>query len=931
MLTSLMLFAASSIYAQQFPPLPIDSALRMGKLENGLTYFIRHNEQPKNRAEFYIAQRVGSILEEDSQSGLAHFLEHMAFNGTKNFPGKALIDYLKNNGVAFGENLNAMTGVDETIYTLMNVPTTREGLVDSCLLILSDWSHNLLLEDKEIDEERGVIHEEWRTTRNANTRMLEKILPIIYPNNKYAHRLPIGTMEVVDNFAYQELRDYYHKWYRPDLQGIIVVGDVDVDRTEAKIKEMFGKIPMPENAAERIYTPVEDNKEPLVAIATDPEAPQTLFQIMFKQDKTPAEVRASAYGFVENYMQNIIAHMFNNRISEILQKPNAPFLGANLDFGNFFLAKTKDALSVYALAKEGELEKALEGVTQEIERVRQYGFTPSEYDRAKTEFIKMYETSYKGRKNTTNRSYANEYVSYFTDGGYIPGIETEYQLIQQIAPSIPLNAINEAIKSSLGDENIAILVMAPEKEGITYPTAEELTAKFIEYRKKPVEAYKEEGSDKPLMEKIPEAGKITSIDKNGAFGSEIWTLSNGIRVVVKPTDFKENQIQMSSYSPGGSMLYGTEDALQLGFVPSLVSLGGLGDFDKTTLGKILTGKNASVSIGLSNVAEWISGSSTPEDLETLLQLTYLQITAPRMDQDAYQAFYSRLEANLKAMESNPMLSLRDTLSTIMYGNNPYTRNITPELLPQLNYQRCMDIYKERFANIGDFTFFFIGDFKPENLKPYVETYLASLPTLDRVDKPNPDRFPRINGGKIVNHFEKELGTVKSSVINIYSGKMDYTLKNDIMSDLLKQILDQTYVASVREKEGGTYGVSVGTSVTEFTEPQLNLQTYFDSDPTRFAHLNEIVKREFNEIAEHGPNEEYLKNSKENFLKKYKEKQRENGYWLGVLRNHYIKNRDFHTDYAKTLESITAKDIQMFAKKLIEQGNHIEVVMSSKEK
>ena len=404
-------------------PLPIDPQVRTGQLENGLTYFIRHNEQPKDRAEFYIAQRVGSILEEENQRGLAHFLEHMCFNGTKNFPDKTLISYLESNGMRFGYNLNAYTGIDETVYTLMEAPTERKGFIDSCLLILHDWSGFVTLADEEIDKERGVITEEWRSRDNAQMRMLNTALPKIYPNNRYGHRLPIGLMSVVNGFKYNELRDYYHKWYRPDLQAIIVVGDVDVDYVEKKIKEMFADIPAPVNAAERVYFPVEDNDEPLVAIEKDKEATSTGIMVMFKTDAMPVEMTRTIAGVMKTYLYGITNRILDERFTDLMHKPNPAFISASGYISNYFLAQTKDALSFNASVREGELDIALKALTAEIERIRQYGFTQGEYERARTDLLKAFENSYNERETRKNSAYANEYKDYFTTGGYIPGIE----------------------------------------------------------------------------------------------------------------------------------------------------------------------------------------------------------------------------------------------------------------------------------------------------------------------------------------------------------------------------------------------------------------------------------------------------------------------------------------------------------------------------
>ena len=591
---------ACQVSAQQMQPLPVDPKVKYGKLDNGLTYYIRHNDQPKDRADFYIAQRVGSMQEEDSQAGLAHFLEHMAFNGTKNFPDKNLINYLETIGVRFGENLNAYTGFDETVYNISNVPTTRPGIVDSCLLILHDWSNAISLEGEEIDKERGVIHEEWRTRGNAQMRMLEQQLPAMLPGSKYAERLPIGKMEVVDNFKHDELRNYYKKWYRPDLQALIIVGDIDPDRVEAQLKKIFTDVPAPVNPAKREMYPVPDNDKPLVSIATDKEASNTILYIFYKHNVMPQEAYATPMGLVRDYMRQVASEMVNSRFNEIVQKANPPFIYAMGTDGEFLVAKTKDAWMMAALAKEGQIDEALKALVQETERIKQYGFTASEYDRARINVLKRYESLYKDRDKQKNGTYVREYVRHFNDGGYIPGIETEYTLINQIAPNLPVEEVNKFVQSLIGDNNVVINLTGPEKEGVTYPTPEQLLADYYAAQKEKVEPYKETVSNEPLVTNLPAPGKIVSEKENPELGTTEIVLSNGIKVNLKKTDFKEDEILVTASSPGGTSLYDGADIPNIKVFNSVIDLGGLGNFSAVDLGKRLAGKNVYASTSLSS-------------------------------------------------------------------------------------------------------------------------------------------------------------------------------------------------------------------------------------------------------------------------------------------------------------------------------------------
>lgn len=925
----LALFAPKA-FAQQPQKLPIDPAVRTGKLENGLTYFIRKNAQPKERAEFYIAQRVGSMQELEPQRGLAHFLEHMCFNGTKNFPDKGIINYLETIGVKFGVNINAYTGFDETVYTLMEVPSIRQGVIDTCLTILHDWSGFVTLADSEIDKERGVIHEEWRQGNNAQMRMIEQILPKIYPNNRYGERLPIGLMSVVDNFKYQELRDYYHKWYRPDLQSIIVVGDIDPEKVEADIKRIFSDIPLPKNAAVREYIEVEDNEQPIVAMAYDKEATETSVSIMYKFDPLPRELKETALGFMQDYAENVVSQMINSRFQEILNKPNAPFLSAYGDIGNYFVAITKGALTFAATAREGQLDVATKALVAEIAKIRQYGFTAGEYDRARTNIIKNYENLYNERDKQRNRTLAKEYVEYFTKGGYIPGIEMEKQLMDQMAPMIPVDAINQMVMEYLTDgRNTVLMVMAPEKEGLKYPTEEEFLAAYKNYLAQPVEAYKDEVSDQKLMEKLPKAGKIKSQKDGQAFGSTLITLSNGIKVYVKPTTFKNNQILVRMAKPGGTNKFNKPgDLMNVRHFNSVKDLGGVANFDAVMLRKVLTGRSVSANVTVGGMDTYVSGSSTKEDLETFFQLLYLRLTQNRKDTEAFQAFMEKQEEEIKSNEANPMISFSDSLMYALYNNHPMVKRVRVEDLKKINYDRVLEMNKDILADMDDATFFFVGNVDVETLKPYLETYIASLPTLKRTNQRFPERSVTMRKSPMKIDFDKDLATPTATVLDCFTGTMEYNLKNTLLMEVLTAVLNQVYMETVREQEGGTYGVGVNGSVSDEPKGETVLQIFFQTGPEKVNDLNKIIYRELNKIISDGPNMEFYNKSIENLKKDYEEETHQNGYWMGALVNKFFRNRDFVTDYEKVLNTITPKQVQDFAKSLVDQKNNIEVIIRS---
>ena len=919
---------ASAQQQPQMPPIPIDPNVRIGKLDNGLTYYIRHNELPEKRADFYIAQKVGSILEEENQRGLAHFLEHMCFNGTTNFPGKGIINWLETIGVRFGENLNAYTSIDETVYNINNVPVTRDGIVDSCLLILHDWANDLTLDPKEIDNERGVIHEEWRTGQGAMMRMYEQALPKAFEGSKYGHRLPIGTIEVIDNFPYQALRDYYEKWYRPDQQGIVVVGDIDVDKVEAKIKEIFSPIEMPANAAERVYEQVPDNKEPIITIAKDKEQPTTMIYIWHKHPATPNEAKGQLSYLVQNYMLSMIESMLNARLEELRQGANPPFINAGSGNNDFLLAKTVEAFACIAISKDDGIPTALATLIREIERARKFGFTASEYARAKADYLRGLESAYNERDKMKNNQYVQEYVRHFIDNEPIPGIETEYALMNQLAPNIPVEAINSILPQLIKDENIVINIFGPDKEGMVYPTEAEILDILNKTKAEEITAYVDKVSDEPLMKETPKAGKIVKTEE-GPFGSTALTLSNGVRVVVKNTDFKADEIRMRAFSPGGTSVFGTKEALQIKMLNAVAGLGGLGNFSNVDLEKVLAGKKASINASVSDLSEGLNGSCSPKDLETMLQLVYLSFTAPRMDNDAFESFKQRTKAALANQEADPSMALTDTLQREMYGNHPMAGRVKADMIDQTDYNRIMEMYKDRFKEAGDFTFLFVGNINLEEAKPLIETYLGGLPTINRKENYQDIKLD-IQKGTRKNLFEKQMETPKATVISIMSGDCEYNLKNNLLMTMLSQTMSMVYLETVREKEGASYGVSAYGQLSRGTKDEAFFQIYFDTDPAKREKMEQIVMTELQKVANEGPRPEHLAKVKEFLLKKHIENTKENGYWLGQLNNYYWYNTDMNTDYEKLVNELTVEDVKKFTKDLLNQGNIIEVTMTAKE-
>lgn len=912
--------------AQQAQPLPLDSKLRYGKLENGLTYYIRANKEPKQRAEFYIAQNVGAILENDNQNGLAHFLEHMAFNGTKNFPGKGIINYMESIGVKFGANINAYTAQDETVYNLSDVPTVREGIIDSALLVLHDWSGFITLDGAEIDAERGVIREEWRTGAGAERRMWKESSKLKYPGSQYAKRDVIGDTAIINNFDYQTIRSYYKKWYRPDLQAIIIVGDVDVDKVEAKIKTLFSDIKKKDNAGERPIYPILDNALPIVSIVKDQEASMTRIELEYKHDVLPSELKLSMTGYAFSVANSLISTMIGNRFDEITQQADAPFVGAYGMYGE--LVKAKDAFQLLAVPKEGKELEGLTALLTEAEKIKRFGFTNSELERAKTDFSKRIEKSYNERENQKNASLVREYVSNFLTNEPIPGIEWEFTTCKMLLPQLQLAMINQMAKSYVTDSNLIVSVMAPDKAAVKIPTKDQILAAVSAVSKIQLTAPVEEVMNKPLISIVPKAGKVSKITKNEILGTTEWKLSNGVNVIFKPTTFKKDEILLTSFSAGGlSKVKDPSDLPSAMMAASIVSNNGLGQYSSVELNKILTGKIASVNPSIDSYEEGFSGSSSVSDFETMMQLLYLNFTASRKDDNAFTAMMNGYKASLANSASDPRKAFSDSVNVMLASHNNRTVLMNLKTLEKIDQDKAIAIYKERFAVPADFTFIFTGNIDPENemVKKAICTYLGGLKSKKSVEQytDNNIRKPK---GKVENEFEQEMKVKKASNFIVYAGNMPYTVANRTAMTAIGNILSMRYLESIREKEGGSYGVGVRGSVNNVPIQEAILLMQFDTDPLKHDKLMKIIHAEVAEIVTNGPRPDDLQKVKENMLKKYSEDMADNGWWQSVLERYYQDKLNLVTDYKSSVEALTIESVKATLKSLTDQGNVLEVVM-----
>lgn len=922
-----LVFVALGMSAQQPVPLPIDSDIRYGQLPNGLTYYIRHNEEPKQRCDYHIAQRVGAVLEEDDQNGLAHFLEHMAFNGTQHFPGKGIINYFESIGVNFGGNINAYTSIDETVYRLSDVPTIREGIIDSALLVMHDWSCGLLLLGDEIDAERGVIREEWRTGATAQRRLWKESRAKMFPNSQYGKRDVIGDTAVINNFAYQALRDYYHKWYGPDNQAIVVVGDINVDTIEAKIKALWADVPERSNRGERPLYSVDDNKDPIVAIVTDKEAQQTRIQLYWKHPQTPMYMQCTNMSYLLDRCRSLISAMLDTRFEEAAMKPDAPFVGAGA--GYFELVKLRDAFTAIAVAKEGKETETYQALLYELEKMRRYGFTESELEVAKANMLSEFEKSYNSRQTRKNISYAREYIRHFEDNEPIPGIEFEYEFVQQMLPLVNLEMINNiAQKQLMGDENIIICITGVDKEGVNIPSEAQAVQMLRSMPDLAIEAPVSEKIERPLVAKAPKKGKIKKQTVNEALGTTEWLLNNGIRVIFKTTDFRHDQIQMEAFSQGGLSLVPTADLPSAAVATSVVQMSGLGTFSYTDLQKVLAGKQVSVSPSIGDYEEEITGSSTVRDLETMLQLTYLTFTAPRRDEQAYHTLIAMLQTQLKNKEKNPKAIFRDSLSLFSTGHSERTLIMNEQLVEQMDLDKALKYYKQRFANPADFTFTFVGQIDPNDpqTKELILQWIGGLKKKGK-NEHFVDWNVRQPAGDNKLYFRREM-TTRTATNRIEYALYDtpYDLTKRLNLQMVGRVLDTRYLESVREREGGSYGVGVGGGMKLIPTTEEYLIIQFDTDPEKQDRIMEIINEEIQTILREGPLAGDVEKERASMLKEHEQNLRDNDWWQAVIYRYYRYGENVVDNYVKAVESISQESVRQTLQALVGANNRIEVVM-----
>lgn len=927
----LLLLAPASLFAQTVEQ---DASIRQGKLKNGLTYYIRHNAKEAGLADFYIAQRVGSILEEPRQRGLAHFLEHMAFNGTKHFPGKGkqlgIVPWCETIGVKFGTNLNAYTSVDQTVYHIGSAPIKREGIIDSCLLVLNDWSQFINLEPKEIDKERGVIHEEWRNRRTgmAMQRMMENVMPKIYKGSKYEDCLPIGNMDIVDNFPYQDLRDYYQKWYRPDLQAIVVVGDFDVDMMERKIQKLFGKIKAHKNPAERIYYPVNDNDKMIVAIEKDKEQPIILGHLYMKSEATPDSEKNSVKYQREDYINGLITYMLNGRLSEKKQVANPPFMSATVKNGAFFVSRTKDAFSLSISCKQDNVLGGVSVAVGEVERARQHGFTQSELERAKKLYLNAAERQLKMEKDYKNSHYVSQCVNNFLEEEPILTPTYNLQLVKLFDGEVSLAEVNSQVGEIITDKNQVFIMYGPDKDGFVVPSESEIESTVLAAQQKRYDAYQEEQVPATLMAALPAPGKIVSEKPYGKFGLTEIVLSNGMKVYVKSTDYQADQITMSMRGEGGTSVYGDEDIPNFAFLSGSITEAGVGDFTATRLRKALAGKSLKLAPSITSEGQRITGTSSVKDLETMLQLAHLYFTAPRKDSMAFEGMMNRNLSLLKNRNASSKVVYNDSLSATLYDHNVRMAPVTVEIAKKADYNRIFEIYRERFSDASNFKTVFIGKVDMAQLRPLLCQYLATLPSTHKAEKSNKANVPQIVKKNEVVKFVHKQETPLANVSVFYTANVPFSPKNDLVLDMLTRVLQIAYTDSVREEKGGTYGVGVSFNLEKEDNPNALLRISYKSDPKRYEELNPVIYKQLLNIADHGPVASSMDKVKKYLKKQYGQMAITNDYWSYVIWHQLDDDADFDKDYCKMVDNLTASDVQKMAKELLKQNHRVEVTMLS---
>jgi zinc protease len=902
--------------------LPLDPKIRTGKFENGLTYFVKRNAEPRGRAELRLVVNAGSNLEDDDQKGLAHFLEHMLFNGTARFEKQALVDYLEGIGLRFGPDLNAYTSFDETVY-MLKVPTDKQETFVKAFDVLEDWAGGATLSEEEINKERGVVIEEWRLGQGAQGRLRDKLIPAIFAGSRYKDRLPIGDPEIIRNAPREAFTRFYKDWYRPNLMAVIAVGDFDAAAVETLIRERFGRLKNPEGVRERPEFKLPPHKETIFSVVTDKELPVTQVQVLFKQ------AEEEEFKAVKDYRRTLVRNLFdgiiNARLEEISQKPDAAFLGGGI--GSTSLVRAGQTYAASAIAKEGKTLESLESLLVEVARVRAHGFTASELERQKADLLRSYEQMYEEREKSNSAGFASELVRHFLEGEPAPGIASEYQIARQLVPGITLDEVNAVANKLITRENRVVVVAMPEKPGLTPPTNEQLAAVLNKVEATDVRPYEDKTVDAPLVSKDLSKVSIKSRKQNEALGVTEITLENGVRVLLKPTDFKQDEVLFAAFSPGGTSLVADEKYFDAVAADALVSLSGVGEFDAISLQKKLAGKSVRVGPSISEISEGLSGSASTKDLETLLQLTYLYFTAPRADESALAVYRQQRAAMLQNFLATPQGVFQKTMVDAMYGDYLRRRIPTVPEVQSTRLQEAAAIYKERFADGNDFTFLFVGSFDEAKVLDLCQRYLGNLPVREG-EETWKDVNPDLPGGLVARVAKK--GTDPQSRVSLtFHGPFEFTRENRFAIRMMASVLNIRLREELREDRGGVYGVSVGASPSDRPDAMYRFQIGFGCDPARVKELKDAVMEQITWIKNAEEMDKYLEKVKEQERRSFETSLRENRFWLSTIQFYYERPDEDPAQLLKlpeTVEKINAPEIRKAAQEYLNLQRLVDVTL-----
>lgn len=928
---ALLLITMSSLsaYAQNKSgnPLPKDPQVRIGKLPNGLTYYIRHNNFPKGLADFQIFHAVGAIQEENNQDGLAHFLEHQAFKGLAHFPGKSMTNYMEKIGVKFGDNLNAATTTDYTRYMINQVPITRQGIIDTCLLVLSDWSASISAKPEDVDSERGVIKEEWRSRGGIEHRINQGLAPYLFKGSKYATRSVIGDMKIIETFKQQELIDFYHKWYRPDLQAIAIVGDFDADAMEASVKKLFSKLPKAVNPAAKVAYPLPDNKELIYGTYSDKEASASSISILYKHPQPAWAERQKADVYTQGYRYAIITSMMNTRWEELSHKKDFPLKGLQYGFGSF--VSDRDVFSVSADIKPGaaNIMPAFDMMLLETERFRRQGFTKGELELVKSNFKRRLERSYLERDKKTNTSFIESYMNNFLENAPLLSSEDSYKLFGSVLDAFTLEQANTMLKKLFTEENIIVTVVTPTDDAAGIPSKELVSQKLAGMPALQIEAYKDKGVAKLEPKVAPKPGKVLT-EKKVAFGATLWTLSNGAKVYLLPTTHKKDEILMTAYSSGGHSVMNDKDYFSARLMTTALMTSGVGDLNSNQLSNALSGKIVYVTPFLSELSESIDCSTTPSDYETMLKLVYMYFTEPRFDEEAFRTEMQKTKENLVSRKKNPFSALQDSV-TYIRGNHHYRSSnliLDPQDIDKVDFNRIKEMHKQAFGNPADFVFVLTGAIDLVNVKPLIEKYIGGLNGTHRTDEWR-DVGKRNPKGPVTIDFKQKMETPKTTTFIEYTREAPYSYRRATAMQLLQGILDIRFNKLLRDERSGIYSTMTEASMVEQPVSKFQLIVSFETDPKLMDELTKVVHQELKRLATEGVDAADLEKSREFMIKGRAQRLTSNGYWQYILFTYATKNGvDNDKDAEKILNEINAAEIKALINEVLQPNNVVTVTM-----